>query len=58
MRRSSPSDKKKTAEISDVQESRTSEHVNVIFDNADEYDDNSDDTEQLVRREDNEHAIS
>ena len=57
MRRSSPSDKRKTAGISEISETRTSEHVNVMLE-SDEYMDNTDDTVQLVRREDNEHAIS
>ena len=56
VRRLSPNDKRKQAEVSDITDKRSSEHVNVIL-NEEQYD-NSDDTVQLVRREENEHAIS
>ena len=57
MRRSSPSDKNKSVDLIEQSETRTSEHVNVMLE-GDEYLDNSDDTVQLVRRDDNGHAIS
>ena len=56
IRRLSPNDKRKPAEASDPTDKRFSEHVNVDL-NGEHYDD-ADDTVQLVRREENEHAIS
>ena len=55
-RRLSPNDKRKQVDVSDSTDKRSSEHVNVLL-NEENFD-NSDDTVQLVRREDNEHAIS
>ena len=62
VRRSPPGEKKKAATADkngpangDV----ISDHVGVDFDNSDDdYIDNSGDTVEFVRREDNEHAIS
>ena len=57
LRRLSPNDKKKQTQISEEFDVRSSDHVNVI-ENGEEHYGNTDDTVQLVRREENEHAIS